>query len=57
MLIIIKKQIYINNKKHNKTRKFKLIKCVVAGRYMSNNNKYQYIPNWACIFKIVHDKY
>ena len=31
--------------KPNKMKKIKLIKWVDAGRYMSNNNKYQYIPN------------
>ena len=30
-------------------RKFKLIKWVDPGRYMSNNNKFQYIPNWKYI--------
>ena len=50
MFTIVKKLIYIDNKKHNKMKKFKLIKWVDAGRYMSNNNKHQYIPNWTCIF-------
>ena len=45
MFTIVKKLIYINNKKPNKMKKFKLIKWVGAGRYMSNSNKYQYIPN------------
>ena len=30
-------------------KKLKLIKWVGAGRYMSNSNKYQHIPNWTCI--------
>ena len=46
---IVKKLIYIDNKKPNKMKKFKLIKWVGAGRYMSDSNKYQYIPNWTCI--------
>ena len=37
MFTIVKKQIYIDNKKHNKMKKFKLIKWADAGRYMSNN--------------------
>ena len=32
-------------KKPNNMKKFKLIKWVDAGRYISNNNNYQYIPN------------
>ena len=36
MFTIVKKPIYIDNKKHDK---FKLIKWVDAGRYMSNNKK------------------
>ena len=46
---IVKKLIYIDNKKPNKIKKFKLIKWVGTGRYMSNSNKYQYIPNWTCV--------
>ena len=42
MFTIVQKLIYIDNKKN-------LIKWVGAGRYMSNSNKYQYIPNWTCI--------
>ena len=49
MFTIVKKLIYIDNKKPNKMKKFKLIKWVAAGRYMSSSNKYQYIPNWTCI--------
>ena len=45
MFTIVKKLIYIDNKKPNKMNKFKSIKWVGAGRYMSNSNKYQYIPN------------
>ena len=45
MFTIVKKLIYINNKKTNKMKKIKLIKWVGARRYMSNSNKYQYIPN------------
>ena len=45
MFTIVKKLIYIANKKPNKMKKFKLIKWVRAGTYMSNSNKYQYIPN------------
>ena len=30
-------------------KNFKLIKWVDVGRYMSNNNMYQYIINWTCI--------
>ena len=44
MFTTVKELIYIDNKKH-KMKKFKLIKRVDAGRYMSNNNKHQYIPN------------
>ena len=44
-MLTIKKLIYIDNKKHNKMKKFKLIKWVGAERYMSNSNKCQYIPN------------
>ena len=36
---IVKKLIYIDNKKHNKMQNFKLMKWVAAGRYMSNINK------------------
>ena len=50
MFTIDKKLIYIDNKKHHKMKKSELIKWVDAGRYMSNNNKHQYIPNWTCIF-------
>ena len=49
MFTIVKKLIYIDNKKTNKMKKFKLIKWVDARRYMSNSNKYQYIPNLTCI--------
>ena len=45
MFTIVKELIYIDNKKHHKMKKIKLIKRVDAGRYMSNNNKHQYIPN------------
>ena len=46
MFTIVKKLIYIDNKKTpNKIKKIKLIKWVGAGRYMSDSNKYQYIPN------------
>ena len=46
MFTIVKKLIYIDNKKEpNKMKKLKLIKWVGAGRYMSNSNKYQHIPN------------
>ena len=45
LLKIVKKLIYIENKKPNKMRKFKLIKWVATRRYMSNSNKHQYIPN------------
>ena len=45
MFTIDKKIIYIDTKRPNKMKKFKLIKWVGAGRYMSNSNKYQYIPN------------
>ena len=42
--------------KPNKMKKIKLIKWVDAGRYMSNNNKYQYIPNWIC-FSLLGETY
>ena len=45
MFTIVKKLIYIDNKKPSKMKKVKLIKWVGAGTYMSNSNKYQYIPN------------
>ena len=45
MFTIVKKLIYIDNKKPNKMKKLKLVKWVGAGRYMSNSNKYQHIPN------------
>ena len=44
MFTIVRKLIYIDNKKKNKMKKFELIKWVGAGRYMSNRNKYQYLP-------------
>ena len=34
-----------STKKPNKMKKIKSIKWVDAGRYMSNNNKFQYIPS------------
>ena len=45
MFTIVKKLIYIDNKKPNKMQKITLIKWVGAGRYISNSNKYQYILN------------
>ena len=46
MFTIVRKLIYINNKKKpNKIKKLKLTKWIGAGRYMSNSNKYQHIPN------------
>ena len=45
MFTIVKKLIYVDNKKTNKMKKFKLIKWVGAWRYISNSNKNQHIPN------------
>ena len=45
MFTIVKKLIYMDNKKSNKMKKLKWIKWVGAGRHMSNSNKYQYTPN------------
>ena len=45
---VVKKLIYIDNKKHNKMQNFKLMKWVAAGRYMSNINKRERkkLVNW-----------
>ena len=39
MFTVVKKLIYIDNKKHNKMKITKLIKWVAAGGYMSTINK------------------
>ena len=39
MFTTVKKTDLHRQKKRNKMKKFKLIKCVYAGRYMSNNKQ------------------